>query len=206
VRNYRSGNLPTRALVLGVFFIAAPISASVLLDTGTLDFAATVTQTDRLLRNGVASTWGALKPFPGVFGDELQRGSEVFTVHVGTANFLQINFDDPKAVLFDAAYAGAFTPDSTPPFFGLDLGYLGDPGITEPFGNPSSFQIVVPRGSTVAVAINEIDPGAGAAAPFRLQVEAFIDNRFDDVPEPQASLLFAVGLACLMAVRRSARN
>ena len=102
------------AFVLGVFFTAVPTSASVLFDSGTVTFSATVTQTDRIFRTGIASTWGESKPFPGVAGDELQRGAQVFTIHIGTANFLQINLDDPKALLFDAAYAGAFTPERQP--------------------------------------------------------------------------------------------
>jgi hypothetical protein len=205
MRNSRTASLSVCAFALGAFFTAVPAAASVLLDTGAVTFSATGTQTDRLFRNGVASTWGGSKPFPGVVGDELQRGSEVFTVHVGTANFLQINLDDPKAFLFDAAYAGAFFPNGTPPFFGLDLGYLGDPGISQPFGNPNFFQIVVPRDSTVAIAISEVNPGGGNAAPFRLQVEAFVDDRFNDVPEPAAIVLCATGLVGLMAFRRSAR-
>jgi hypothetical protein len=205
MRNCRTASLSVCAFALGASFTAVSASASVLLDTGALTFGATGTQTDRLFRNGVASTWGESKPFPGVVGDELQRGDEVFTVHVGISNFLQINLDDPKALLFDAAYAGAFTPNGTPPFFGLDLGYLGDPGITQPFGNPNSFQILVPRHSTVAIEINEVDPGGGQGAPFRLQVEAFIDSGFNDIPEPAAIVLCATGLVGLMAVRRSAR-
>ncbi len=203
--NCRTAGLSFCAFALGAFFIAVPASASVLLDTGTLTFSATGTQTDRLFRNGIASTWGVAKLFPGVVGDALQRDSEVFTVHVGLANFLQINLDDPKASLFDAAYAGAFTPNHTPPLFGLDLGYLGDPGITQPFGNPNSFQIVASRNSTVAIDITEVDPGSGIAAPFRLQVEAFVDDRFSDVPEPATLVLFATGLAGLVAARRLAR-
>jgi len=194
------------AFALGVLFAAVPASAGVLFDSGTISFSPTVTQTDRIFRNGIASNWGESKPFPGVTGDELQRGAEVFTIHVGLANFLQINLDDPKALLFDAAYAPAFTPDATPPFFGLDQGYLGDPGITQPFGNPNSFQIVVPRDSTVAITINELDPGTGSGIPFRLQVEAFINSGFDDIPEPAPILLCATGLAGLAAVRRAKRR
>jgi hypothetical protein len=203
----RNGTLGKGTMAISAFLLMSRlVSASILLDTGDVTFTPTGDQTDRLFRSGDASTWGAAKPFPGVLGDAAVRAYEQFTVSVGITNFLQINLDDPKQKLFDAAYAPAFTPNNTPPFFGLDINYLGDPGITQPFGNPNSFQIVVPRSSTVVISIAEVDPGGGLDAPFHLQVEGFLDAGFSDVPEPAPVLLFAAGLTAMAAVRRFAER
>jgi hypothetical protein len=54
-----------------------------LLDTGYLFFSATDTQFDRIGRDGTASTWGSVKPFPGPLGDPSARGYQTLTVNNG---------------------------------------------------------------------------------------------------------------------------
>ena len=179
--------------------------ASVLLDTGYIPFAATGIQFDRIARNGESSTWGSVKDFPGTIGDPTARAYELFSVNSGIYQFLQISLDDPTARLFVAAYLNSFDPVNFPPFYGLNVNYLGDPGSSQPLDNPSFFQIRVPSNSNVILPVNEINPGGGAAPPnppFNLIVEGFLDAQYGDVPEPAPFQLIALGAAILLAARR----
>jgi hypothetical protein len=177
-----------------------------ILDTGTLIFATTGTQFGRLTRNGVPSDWASPKSFPVVFGAPTPRAYDLFTVNAGPYPYLQILLDDPSAALFASAYLGAFTPVNSAPNYGLNVNYLGDPGVSQPFGNPSFFQIVVAPFSTVLIPINELNPGGGTGAPFNLLVEGFFDTSYNDtvppVPEPTAFALLGSGAALLAAIRR----
>jgi len=193
-------------MVLLVFALTCCAQASVLLDTGYIGFSATGSQFGRISRDGVSSVWGDLKPFPGVTGAPALRGYETFTINSGLNEFLQISLDDPLAVFFVAAYMDAYSPLNSPPNFGLNIHYLGDPGSSQPFGNPSFFQIQVPRFSQVVIPINEVNPGGGTGVTFNLIVEGFADANFGEVPEPVSLWLCTAGLALLamMRARRSA--
>lgn len=180
--------------------------AGVLLDTGYISFSGAGTQFDRIARTGESSTWGSVKTFPGTLGDEAARGYDVFTVNSGIYPFLQISLDDPIARLFVAAYIDSFDPVNSPPNYGLDVNYLGDPGSTQPFGNPSFFQIEVAPHSLVVLPVNEISPGGGAGSPYNLIVEGFLDANFTDVPEPASFALLAAGAVALLARRAAVRN
>jgi hypothetical protein len=139
-----------------------PAGGTVIFDRGSDTFAATGTQFGRIARDGDASTWGSDKPFPGVTGAPAERGYEVFIVDSGIFPFLQISLDDPAAGLFVAAYLNSYNPVNVAPNYGLDVNYLGDPGSSQPFGNPSFFQIQVALHSQIVLPVNEINPGAGA--------------------------------------------
>jgi hypothetical protein len=182
--------------------LAVAARSGVLLDTGEIGFSATGIQFDRISRDGISSTWGSAKNFPGVLGDAKARGYQLFSVNSGIYPFLQISLDDPGGVLFVAAYLNSFSPVNVPPDFGLDVHYLGDPGTTQPFGVPSFFQIQVASHSDVVLAVNEIDPGGGSGAPLNLIVEGFLNSSYADVPEPASFGLLAAGLALLWASRR----
>jgi hypothetical protein len=175
--------------------------AAVIFDSGFETFAATGTQFGRISRDGNASTWGSVKPFPGVTGAPAQRGYQLFVIDSGVFPFLQISLDDPTANLFVSAYLNSYNPVNSPPNYGLNINYLGDPGLSQPFGNPSFFQIEVAPHTQVVLPINEVNPGAGAGAPFQLVVEGFFDTEFNDVPEPGTVTLFAAGVAALIAGR-----
>jgi len=189
---------------LSALFVAALLTpsgrATVLFDSGAATFTGGEIQFGRISRNGEASTWGSIKDFPGVV-DGAARQYEFFTVDSGIFPFLQISLDDPTAGLFMAAYLDSFNPVNSPPNFGLDVNYLGDPGSSQPAGNPSFFQIQVVPHSLIVVPINEVNPGAGNGRPFDLIVEGFLDASFSDVPEPSTLVLIGAGLAALMAGR-----
>jgi hypothetical protein len=200
--------------VLIVISLTSAGNATVILDSGLDTFAPTGTQFGRISRDGTASTWGSAKVFPGVTGAPTGRGYEVFVVDSGLFPFLQISLDDPQAALFVAAYSTPYAPVNAAPNYGLDVNYLGDPGSSQPFGNPSFFQIEVAQHTQVVLPVNEISPGQGTGVQFDLIVEGFLDASYGDlpeappqVPEPGSLTLLAVGVATLIAgrVRNSRR-
>jgi hypothetical protein len=129
-----------RATVLLCLLLAATFArAAVIFDSGLVTFAPTGTQFGRISRDGVASDWSGPKPFPGVTGAPTTRGYELMTVNSGPFPFLQISLDDPAAALFDAAYITAYTPVNSAPNYGLNVNYLGDPGLTRAIRQPKLF-------------------------------------------------------------------
>ena len=204
-------------LLLMALFATRQAAAEPIFDSGLAAFAGAGTQFGRISRDGISSDWATVKPFPGVVGAPAARAYETFTIDSGIYSFLQIQMDDPGARLFASAYDGAFTPVLVGPTYGLDANYLGDPGNSQPLGNPSFFQILVPRHTSVVIAVNEINPGAGAGASFNLLVEGFFDVDYNDittepdpggggtVPEPSSTALAATS-ALLFALRHGKRQ
>jgi hypothetical protein len=172
----------------------------VVYDSGSIFFTPTGTQFGRIARSGVPSDWSGPKTFPGVTGAPTARAYQLITVNTTSFPFIQINFDDPAGALFDAAYITAYTPVNSAPNYGLNVNYLGDPGLSEPIGNPSFFQIVVVPNTNLLIPINEINPGGGNGRTFRLIVEGFYDTEFNDAPEPSSMILIGCGAALLGAL------
>lgn len=192
-------NLPT--VLLSLASIAPLAQATVIYDSGTHLFNPIGTQFGRLSRNGVPSDWSTPKAFPGVIGAPSLRAFELFTVNSGPFSFIQINFDDPAIRFFDSAYITAYAPANTSPNFGLDVNYLGDPGLSQPFGFPNFFQIVVPPHTDILIPVNEVTPGGGGGGSFALQVEGFYDAAYSDVPEPSGFLLAGSGALVMIILR-----
>lgn len=173
--------------VLLAVLATQPASAEPIFDSGVVAFAATGTQFGRISRDGITSIWATPKAFAGVIGAPAAREYQAFTIDSGIYEFLQILLDDPGAQLFAAAYGGAYTPVNVAPFYGLNTNYLGDAGESQPFGNPSFFQIVVPRHTMVTIVVNEVNAGSGAGSDFSLLVEGFFDVDYNDIttePDP----------------------
>jgi hypothetical protein len=189
-------------MILSLFLAATFARAAIIYDSGLTTFSPTGTQFGRISRNGVPSDWSGPKAFPGVTGAPAARAYEVITVNSGLFPFIQITFDDPGVLLFDAAYITAYQPVNVAPNYGLDMNYLGDPGLSEPLGNPSFFQIVVAPHTDILIPINEVNPGGGNGAQFQLIVEGFFDTAYDDVPEPSAFILFGSGITLIAILRR----
>jgi hypothetical protein len=198
-------------LLVALFLVPKLLLASTILDTGLLTFTPTGTQFGRISRDGVPSDWSGPKTFPGVTGAPTPRGFEVFTVNAGPFAFIQVLLDDPTASLFNAAYLSPFTPVNIAPNYGLNVNYLGDPGLTQPVGNPSFFQIVVTPNSNFLIVINEINPGGGLGNPFQLLVEGFCDTAYNDtclsaIPEPSSLLLLGGGVIVLAGLAHGKRK
>src|ERR1043166_2251494 len=140
-------------LFAGLLLAGSTAFAGIIFDQN-VDFTQTGTQFGRIGRDGNSSIWGEVKQFPGVTGAPAERAYQTFSIAVGWRNFLQISLDDPAAAFFDAAYAQSFMPVNAPPNYGLDVNSLGDPGLSQPLGVPSFFQIVAQPNSTVVISVN----------------------------------------------------
>lgn len=190
--------------VLFVFVLTLDLKASVILDTGVVDFSATGTQFGRISRDGFPSDWSASKAFPGVTGAPTPLEYETITVNSGAFSFIQITLDDPTVSLFASAYLNSYNPVNVAPNYGLNVNYLGDAGFSQPFGNPSFFQIVVAPFTNIVININELAPGFGEGSPLELIVEGFYDTDYNDttpVPEPSSIVLLGGGIALLSVFR-----
>jgi len=165
--------------------------ASLIFDSGAVPFVASGTQFGRISRDGVASEWGSTKAFPGVIGAPTARSYELFTVDSGVFPFLQVTLDDPTASLFVAAFLSSYNPVNVAPNFGLDVNYLGDPGVS---GNPNVFRIEVAPHTQVVLPINEVNPGGGVGQSIDLKVEGF-----QVAPEPSTIVFATFALAGLLA-------
>ena len=186
--------------------IASGISrAAILADIDGTLMAGDPTQLGRLTRNGIMSDWSAPKAFPGVLNLTTAYRFETFTVNVGLTPFIQIDFDEMggTANLFASAYLNSYNPASP------STNYLGDAGISGDFFgvDPLIFQVIVPELQNVVVVVNDtVSGGGGVGTRFNVKVEGFIDNQFDEAPEPATILLSALGIAVLALGRRRRRE
>lgn len=182
---------------LGLALITPGAPAAVIFDSGLIPFTATGNQFGRVTRDGIASDWSGTKFFPGVIDAPTLHGYDLITVNTGPFSFIQISMDNPAATLFDAAYINSYAPVNSAPNFGLDANYLGDPGSTQPFGNPNFFQILLAPNTDLLISIHEVTPGGGTGTLFSLLVEGFFDSSFNDVPtsipEPSTIILTTLG-------------
>jgi hypothetical protein len=161
----------------------------------------TGTQFDRVTRNGVASTWGSAKPFPGINAVVGSPGFDAYTVsfapNATQSVFYEITLSSSSggtAPIFSVAYLNSFSPANISQF------YLGDAGVS-PLPGPESYQVVVPAGQILLVVFSEVN--ANSLANYNFSIDAFSDaNRdgFGDgiaTPLPGALSLFASGGALL---------
>jgi uncharacterized repeat protein (TIGR01451 family) len=113
--------------------------------------------------------------FPGVVNATTSYGVKSFTIRPGAAQYVQVNFNDPRAAFF----AGAFLDNYTVASGAAGNRFLGDAGGTGNLGgNPGYFQVFVPFGHTLSIAVNEVTTGGGSGRAFTLQVEGFGDTQF----------------------------
>lgn len=205
----RKLTLAGRKITLVTLLAASISSAATLYDSGLVALsAADPVQLGRLGRDQVLSDWSAPKDFPGVVNPSVSYHYQAFVLPTILYPFVQISVDDVSETgqTFVSAYLNAYTPDSTPPNFGLDVNYLGDEGNSGNLaGNPRAFQVIVPVGSTLILAVNDTSPvGSGIGQPYRLIAEGFTDTNFSEAPEPAtfAFVLAAAGAGVLMGWKK----
>lgn len=184
-------------------------SGATLYDSGLVALsAADPVQLGRLNRDVVPSDWSASKDFPGAVNTAISYHYQTFVLPSILYPYIQISVDDVSgtAQTFVSAYLNSYTPDNTAPNYGFDTNYLGDEGYSGNLaGNPRAFQVVVPVGSTLVLAVNDISAADdGIGQPFRFIAEGFTDTDFSEAPEPAtfACVLAAIGAAVALGGRK----
>ena len=127
---------------------------------------ATGTQTDRVLRNGIASTCGTPKAFPGT----ITVGSRTFDSYTFTAcrsTCLNPQLSSPAAIsMFEVAYSPSFNPAN------ISANYLADAGAS---GASQKCSFSTAPGTTYAIVISDVG-GASAGQSYTLQLPACAFN------------------------------
>jgi hypothetical protein len=203
--------LVRKIALLGILSVSIS-SGATLYDSGLVALsAADPVQAGRLGRNGALSDWSTPKDFPGVVNAATSYQYEAFALPSILYPYIQISVDDVSgtARTFVSAYLNSYSPNNTAPNYGLDVNYLGDEGDSGNLaGNPRAFQVALPVGSTLVLAVNDTSAtGAGIGQPFRLIVDGFTDTNFSEAPEP-ASLgfvLVGLGVAAVLGWKKKAR-
>jgi uncharacterized protein (TIGR03437 family) len=145
------------------------------------------TQMGRPLDNFVPSDWSSVKNFPGATNLQIPIHYQTFSVHVGSATFLQIIVDDPNDQVFAAAYLDSYDPAN------LSGNYLGDAGVAgNTFGNPAFFQVLAQANHDVIVVVAQSGLIGQYYGKFTLSVEAYGDVEFNPpTPPPGAPTLIS---------------
>jgi hypothetical protein len=118
-------------------------------------------QTGRLLRNGVASVAGTLKPFPGL-ADSLPHHYDAYTF-VNTTGSLQtvtVTLEETGFLDFSATYLSSFDPTN------IATNYLADAGVS----GPSLYSFNIDPGASFVVTVNAV-PDNAAGEPYTLTVQ-----------------------------------
>jgi hypothetical protein len=159
--------------------------------SGSLD-ANTPTQTNRVFRDGVPSTCGSPKTFPGTLAGTFRHVvSSTFTNPSGNPICATITLTTDAACaadVFATAYSGSFDVNN------LGTNYLADSGFSLVGASQSeTFQMLIPGNGSVVFNINEAGAAPGTA------VCGFSLTASTPVPAPLLSLrnLALLGLVLL---------
>ncbi|WP_394766673.1 hypothetical protein [uncultured Paludibaculum sp.] len=180
------------------FLLATNLQATLILNViGTIESTDPL-QTGRLLRNGIASQWGANKPNPGLNDASIQRHYDEHVVNVlsfASPIFYEIELDSPNTSLFHLGYVGGFNPAAP------SSNYYGDPGSS---AATSICRVSLASGATpLTLVVHEVNRNGGVGTNYNLIVRAFSDDQRTDlpssVPEPATAALTGTAL-CALAV------
>ena len=193
-------------LLGAVLWAGAAKATEVLSYTVTSLTSADPTQMGRLTRARPPSDWATPPAFPGFINLNVAYQYRTVTVFFGANAFqdvyYEITVDDPDAVIFASAYDNAYDPAAP------NSNYLGDEGSSGNYfpGDPSFFDVMVPKGGTLTLAFNSVGL---PDAPFAYQVSAFSDTMYDEdftsmsgVPEPASWALVLLGFGAIGCTMR----
>jgi hypothetical protein len=197
------------AALCGGLLGAAPASALVIASGSGAITGDEATQTHRVIRNSMPSTWASPKAYPGrVLGSYFYDLVGIAFAPNASQDVLyeitHTNLDDvtPHSV----AYLNSFDPTN------IAANYLGDPGRTpDPiFGPSQSYQVKVGAGGALVLNFSGTAGLFGQFGRYEYSVSAFSDaNRgenFFAVPEPSTWAMLLAGFGMAGAALRRRRH
>jgi uncharacterized repeat protein (TIGR01451 family) len=125
-------------------------------------------QSQRLNRDGILSSCGFQKNFPGVFGTGTRRFDAYRFQACSTAATqcvtVTLTNNSADGTLFSAAYSGNFNPNN------LANNHVADAAFSFVKGFPASYSFTVKGGSQFIVVVNEVNQDGGLGNNYRLSV------------------------------------
>ena len=169
--NFAGGTSP-QVLNFSILSGTPPISISSTLDTtaptdGTGFTGSTGTMTVRHFRDGVISSCGTNKPFPGTSGaasDTRRYDAYTFqTCPTSPPSCITVTFSGANAInMFSAAYSGTFNPAN------LSQGYRADPGASSA---TRTYSFNLPAGAqTFTLVVYDVNSGPPSNSTYTLNV------------------------------------
>lgn len=154
------------------------------------------TMANRLFRDGVASTYGTPKAFPGTLTGPVFYQVYTITNNLGTIARLDTttnSLDNTTINSFTSVYLGAFDPTN------LATNYWGDEG-SSPSTTPTSASYgPFNPGDTINIMVGSLNTGANVG--FGYNVHAVLSP----VPEPASMAVLGLGALALIRRRRQSK-
>ena len=138
------------------------LGAQSIIGSGTISSTDTPTMTDRLFRDGSASTCAAPKAYPGTFPGAGYAYDTLSFTNDGPSRCVTLRIDatcsggDNAFGAFLSAYRGSFDP------MNLATNYLGDTGtsVGAPDGRSQTMILRLSQGQTITLVVNQVNDSA----------------------------------------------